>query len=56
MVVAHSDLDADAAPLNAARNDAAELNATRKLNVSVDAEAWALHDGVDLGGSLETYP
>jgi len=55
-VVAHNDLDAGAAPLKAARNDAAELNATRKLNVSVDAEAWAFNDGVDLGGSLETYP
>lgn len=55
-MVAHSDLDADAAPLKAARNDAAEFNSTDNLDVSVDAEAWAFNDGVDLGGSLETYP
>jgi hypothetical protein len=59
-VVAHSDLDADAAPLNAARNGyteqfATEFNSTDNLDVSVDAEAWAFNDGVDLGGSLETY-
>ena len=60
IVVAHSDLDADAAPLNAARNGyteefATEFNSTPNLDVSVDAEAWAFNDGVDLGGSLETY-
>ena len=55
MGVAHNDLDADAAELKAARNNPAEFNSTYILDIGVDAEAWALNDGVDLGGSLETY-
>ena len=54
MGVAHNDLDADAAELNAARKYAAEFNSTHILDIGVDAETWALNDGVDLGGSLET--
>ena len=53
--VAHNDFDADAAELKAARNYAAEFHSTYNLDKGVDAEAWALNDGVDLGGSLETY-
>ena len=56
--VAHNDFDADAFPTKAARNGYAEDFATefnrRKLDEGVDAEAWALNDGVNLGGSLET--
>ena len=52
--VAHNDLDADAAKLKAARNNPAEFNSTYDLDKGVDAEAWALNDGVDLGAGLET--
>ena len=52
--VAHNDLDADAAELNAARKYAAEFNSTYILDIGVDAEAWAHNNGVNLGGSLET--
>ena len=53
--VAHNDLNAFAAILEAARKYAAEFNSTYILDERVDAEAWALNDGVDLCGSLETY-
>ena len=56
---AHNNLDADAIPRKAARNGYTEEFATEfnrwKVDEGVDAEAWALNDGVDLGGSLETY-
>ena len=57
--VAHDNLDFFAFPLKAARNGYAEDFATefnrRKIDEGVDAEAWALNDGVNLGGSLEPY-
>ena len=59
MGVAHNNLDTDASPTKATRNGYAEDFATefnrRKIDEGVDAEAWALNDGVNLGGSLETY-
>ena len=55
MCVAHNDLNAFAAKLEAARQEAAEFNSTYILDIGVDAEVWALNDIVDLGGSLETY-
>ena len=54
MGVAHNYLDAGAAKLKAARNEAAECNSTWNIDEGVDAEAWALNDGVDLGAGLET--
>ena len=57
--VAHDNLDFFAFPLKAARNGYAEEFATEfnpwEINKAVDAEAWALNDCVNLGGSLETY-
>ena len=59
MGVAHNNLDTDASPTKATRNGYAEDFATefnrRKIDEGVDAEAWALNDGVNLGGNLETY-
>ena len=54
MGVAHNYLDAGAAKLKAARNEAAECNSTWNIDEGVDAEAWAPYDGVDLGAGLET--
>ena len=55
---AHNNLDADAIPRKAARNGYTEEFATEfnrwKVDEGVDAEAWALNDGVDLGAGLET--
>ena len=60
--VAHDNLDFFAFPLKAARNGCTysesalitEFNRW-EIDEGVDAEAWALNDGVNLGGSLETY-
>ena len=55
---AHNNLDADAIPLKAARNGHTKDFATEfnrwKVDEGVDAESWALNDGVDLGAGLET--
>ena len=59
MGVAHNNLETDASPTKTTRNGYAEDFATefnrRKIDEGVDADAWALNDGVNLGGNLETY-